>query len=62
MDKIPSKSKKLDRPFFLKCAPCDVVMFYNKNQKAWVEPGQKREQAVPKISNYLCPVCNSSKF
>ena len=59
MDKIPSKSKKLSRPYFLKCAPCDVVMFYNKNQKAWVEPGQKREQAVPKISNYLCPVCNS---
>ena len=75
MDKIPSKSKKLSRPYFLKCAPCDVVMFYNKNQKAWVEPGQrgrgksqgnangfssqKREQAVPKISEYLCPVCNA---
>ena len=59
MDKIPSKSKKLARPYFLKCQPCDVVMFYSKGQKAWVEPGQKKEQAVPKISEHLCPVCNA---
>ena len=59
MDKIPSKSKKLSRPYFLKCTPCDVVMFYNQGQKAWVEPGQKREQAIPIISEYLCPECNA---
>ena len=61
MDKIPSKSKKLARPYFLKCKSkaCDVVMFYNKSQKAWVEPGQKREETVPKISEHLCPVCNA---
>ncbi len=34
-------------------------MFYSKGQKAWVEPGQKREEAVPKISEHLCPVCNA---
>ncbi len=59
MDKIPSKSKKLSRPYFLKCTPCDVVMFYNKEQKAWLEPNQKREQTIPKITEYICPVCNS---
>ena len=59
MDKIPSKSKKLARPYFLKCQSCDVVMFYNKGQKAWVEPGQKREETIPKISEHLCPVCNA---
>ena len=59
MDKIPSKSKKLSRPYFLKCQSCDLVMFYDKRKKGWVEPGQKREQAVPKISEYICPVCNA---
>ena len=59
MDKIPSKSKKLARSYFLKCQSCDVVLFYNRNQKAWVEPGQKREETVPKISEHLCPVCNA---
>ncbi|MDJ0573660.1 MAG: type I DNA topoisomerase [Xenococcaceae cyanobacterium MO_234.B1] len=59
MDKIPSKSKKLSRPYFLKCTPCDVVMFYNKEQKTWDKPSQKREQTIPKITEYICPVCNS---
>ncbi len=59
MDKIPFISKKLSRPYFLKCTPCDVVMFYNKEQKAWLEPSQKREQSIPKITEYICPVCNS---
>ncbi len=59
MDKIPSKSKKLSRPYFLKCSPCDVVMFYNKEKKAWDKPSQKREQTIPKITEYICPVCNS---
>ena len=59
MEKIPSKSKKLARPYFLKCKACEVVMFYNKSQKEWVEPGQKQEQTVPKISEYICPVCNA---
>ncbi len=61
MDKIPSKSKKLSRPYFLKCASCEVVMFYNKSQKAWVEPGQKGEPepAPSLITEYPCPVCNS---
>lgn len=59
MDKIPSKSKKLSRPYFLKCNPCDVVMFYNKEQKTWLQPKQKREQTIPKITEYICPVCKS---
>lgn len=41
MDKIPSKSKKLARPYFLKCNQCEVVMFYNQQQKAWLEPSSK---------------------
>ncbi len=59
MDKIPSKSKKLSRPYFLKCIPCDVVMFYNKNQKAWRKPGEKTETSSLILTDYLCPVCNS---
>lgn len=56
MDKIPSKSKKLSRPYFLKCSQCEVVMFYDKQQKAWLEPNAK---SIPTITEYLCPVCGS---
>ena len=59
LDKIPSKSKNLSRPYFLKCTDCDVVLFYNKSQKAWDKPSQKREQTIPTITEYLCPVCRS---
>ena len=56
MDKIPSKSKKLSRPYFLKCSKCEVVMFFNQQQKAWLEPSAK---SVPTITEHLCPVCGS---
>lgn len=56
MDKIPSKSKKLSRPYFLKCDRCEVVMFYNSTSKSWVEPGNK---SVPVLTENLCPVCNA---
>lgn len=56
MDKIPSKSKKLSRPYFLKCNRCEVVMFYNTASKSWVEPGHK---SVPVLTENLCPVCNA---
>ena len=56
MDKIRSSSKKLSRPYFLKCAQCEVVMFYNQQQKAWLEPSPK---SVPTITEHLCPVCGS---
>ncbi len=36
-----------------------MVLFYNKSQKAWLEPSQKREQTIPTITEYICPVCNS---
>ena len=56
MDKIPSKSKKLSRPYFLKCSKCEVVMFFNQQQKTWLEPTAK---PVPTITEYPCPVCGS---
>ena len=56
MDKIPSKSKKLSRPHFLKCHSCEVVMFYNAASKSWVEPGAK---SAPVVTELLCPVCNA---
>ena len=56
MDKIPSRSKKLSRPYFLKCDFCDVVMFYSSTSKSWVEPGAK---SAPVITENLCPVCHA---
>lgn len=59
MAKIPSKSKKLDRPYFLKCEGCDVVKFYNKSLKQWISPGgspqNKSEETEAK-----CPKCGKN--
>ena len=61
LSKIPSQSKKLSKPFFLKCeAGCDVVMFYNRRHRQWeqpVDPSQRGPERPQKLSSHLCPVC-----
>lgn len=54
MSKVPSKSKKLHRPYFLKCEDCETVMFYNKERKQWESPGTKSPTQETKAS---CPKC-----
>lgn len=59
MREIPSSSKKLHKKYFLKCPGCQTVMFYNKWQKVWERPGQKREKSSQplKLTPHSCPVC-----
>jgi DNA topoisomerase I len=44
--KVPSKSKKLALPYFLKCSTCDVVMFYNEKKQTWELPFSKTSESV----------------
>ena len=63
MRKVPSKSKKLAVPYFLKCAGCqedgqEIVMFYDPKQHQWVQPGKKTATAE-QFTDYKCPVCDA---
>ena len=63
LSKMPSKSKKLAVPYFLKCTHCkdrgkDVVMFYDKQRHDWVQPGQKSPTAE-QFTDFKCPVCDA---
>ena len=66
MRKVPSQSKNLDKPYFLKCVHCkvgkkDLIMFYNRSQQKWVQPGTNRTNSSNTSNNkptdYDCPVC-----
>ena len=63
MRKVPSSSKNLDLPYFLKCSQCkvgtkDLVMFYNQKGDQWVQPADKTSSASnDKPTDYDCPVC-----
>ncbi len=54
MSKVPSNSKKLSRPYFLKCEKCETVMFHNKESNTWEKPGPRKETQETKAS---CPKC-----
>ncbi len=63
LSKVPSKSKKLAVPYFLKCSRCkehgqDVVMFYDQKQHKWVQPGNSINTAE-KFTDFKCPVCDA---
>ena len=63
MRKVPSKSKKLAVPYFLKCDRCqehsqEIVMFYDNKQHQWVQPGQNKPTAE-QFTDYKCPVCDA---
>lgn len=59
LSKIPSKSKKLAVPYFLKCEDgCDVVMFFDAKQDKWVKPGESQPTSGGQLTNFSCPVCN----
>ena len=58
LSKIPSKSKKLAVPYFLKCEDsCDVVMFFDKKLNKWVQPGESKSSNAGQLSKFSCPVC-----
>ena len=58
LSKIPSKSKKLAVPYFLKCEDgCDVVMFFDKKLNKWVQPGESKPSNAGQLTQYSCPVC-----
>lgn len=56
LSKIPSKSKKIAVPYFLRCEHgCeDVVLFFDKKRSQWVQPGQNPPQI---LSDFKCPEC-----
>jgi DNA topoisomerase-1 len=59
LSKIPSKSKKLAVPYFLKCEDdCDVVMFFDAKLDKWVQPGQSQPDSGGQLTNFSCPVCH----
>ncbi|EAZ88454.1 type I DNA topoisomerase [Crocosphaera chwakensis] len=59
LSKIPSKSKKLTVPYFLKCQDdCDVVMFFDKKLNKWVQPGESKPNSGEELTQYSCPVCS----
>lgn len=59
LSKIPSQSKKLAVPYFLKCETgCDLVMFFNKKLDKWVQPGESKPTAQGKLTKFSCPVCS----
>ena len=58
LSKIPSKSKKLAVPYFLKCEDgCDVVMFFDKKLNKWVQPGESKSSNGGQLTKFSCPVC-----
>ena len=58
LSKIPSKSKKLAVPYFLKCEDgCDVVMFFDKKLNKWVQPGDSKPSNGGQLTKFSCPVC-----
>ncbi len=62
MVEIPSKSKKLHKPYFLKCPDnCGTVMFYDKRRKTWELPGTKREGASRSNAKIVSPANSTGK-
>jgi DNA topoisomerase-1 len=59
LTQIPSQSKKLDVPYFLKCENgCDLVMFFNKKINQWLQPGTSPSPEKPQeLTQFSCPVC-----
>ena len=58
LSKIPSKSKKLAVPYFLKCeSGCDLVMFYDAQLAQWVQPGESKTSSGGELTQFSCPVC-----
>ncbi|MGB7417101.1 MAG: type I DNA topoisomerase, partial [Thermosynechococcaceae cyanobacterium] len=68
LSKVPTKSKKVKKGFFLKCEQgCeaepgqDLVMFWSDRDKAWRQPGgsgSKEGQKAPQLTAYQCPACD----
>ena len=63
MNKVPSKSKKLAVPYFLKCDRCkasgkDIVMFYDKKPGEWVQPSNSTP-TKEQFTDFKCPVCDA---
>ncbi|MEO1592165.1 MAG: type I DNA topoisomerase [Cyanobacteria bacterium J06632_22] len=63
MNKIPSRSKKLQAKHFLKCSAlgCDSVMFWNAKAKRYEAP-RRSCQGKPdpqQLTDYPCPICGA---
>ncbi len=61
LQKIPSKSKKLQANHFLKCETpgCETVMFWNKSRKAYEQPYAQRSPDPANFTNHPCPSCGA---
>ena len=61
LQKIPSKSKKLQANHFLKCESpgCETVMFWNKGKKAYEQPYAQRSPDPANFTNHPCPSCGA---
>ncbi len=58
LSKIPSQSKKLAVPYFLKCENgCDLVMFFDAKLEQWVQPGESKTASGGQLTQFSCPVC-----
>ena len=60
MAKIPSQ--KMKKKYFLKCEPCDLVLFWSDFKREWQKPRAKTEDSSafvlkPLKTQYPCPVC-----
>ncbi|PZD70755.1 DNA topoisomerase 1 [Acaryochloris thomasi RCC1774] len=68
LSKVPTKSKKVKKGFFLKCQQgCEtepgkeLVMFWSSRNKAWQQPGGSgtgEGLKAPKLTEYVCPACD----
>ncbi|MGH2412550.1 MAG: hypothetical protein ACRDEA_02410 [Microcystaceae cyanobacterium] len=57
---VPSRSKKLAKPRFLKGDRCSGVQFFNSKTQTWEFPKDKDSQTLPlHLTDYSCPVCGS---
>jgi DNA topoisomerase I len=61
LDKIPSRSKKLQADHFLRCQnpSCGTVMFWNKTKKQYELPYAKRSPDPNAITDIPCPQCHA---
>lgn len=71
LSKVPTKSKKVKKGYFLKCEQgCksasgegDLVMFWSDWKKEWQQPGSQPSQSSTKPAqktDFPCPVCKQS--
>lgn len=68
LSKVPTKSKKVKKGFFLKCEQgCEtepgkaLVMFWSSRDKTWQQPGSvgtKAGQKSAQLTAFQCPVCD----